>query len=190
MSVYIIGTSGFILPANNHFKPFTLEDELLDRIFSKSIIKHIDNNLVNFYNNEEVYRSDLVVTLLEELSNKNDFDSYIKLVDVSIDIFKDIDFIEFFKLQATNKFLSDISFNFCMDVVTGKYFTNYRDYYILPFNTRYNFKSTLTENDVLVRLDRIKREAVVFSWVNFLASLSRDKSMFITFYRFLLADYY
>lgn len=192
MNEFIVAASGFMIPANNYFKPFQPEDTVSDSIFNRSIVASNDATLVEFYKNKNVYRSDTINKLLDDYHDSPTFENYIVLVNVAIEIFKEIDFSAFFKLQATNTTLSNISRKFCLDCINGKFFTNYRDYAIVPFNIRFVHNNALTTDKVIENLREFERQTYyVNNWETFLTDLSENnRDVFITFFKYIFADYY
>lgn len=192
MNEFIVAASGFMIPANNYFKPFQPEDTISDSIFNRSIVASNDATLVEFYKNKNVYRSDTINKLLGDYHDSPTFENYIALVNVAIEIFKEIDFSAFFKLQATNTTLSNISRKFCLDCINGKFFTNYRDYAIVPFNIRFVHNNALTTDKVIENLREFERQTYyVNNWETFLTDLSENnRDVFITFFKYIFADYY
>ena len=192
MNEFIVAASGFMIPANNYFKPFQPEDTISDSIFNRSIVASNDATLVEFYKNKNVYRSDTINKLLGDYHDSPTFENYIALVNVAIEIFKEIDFSAFFKLQATNTTLSNISRKFCLDSINGKFFTNYRDYAIVPFNIRFVHNNALTTDKVIENIREFERQTYyVNNWETFLSDLSENnRDAFITFFKYIFADYY
>lgn len=192
MNEFIVAASGFMIPANNYFKPFQPEDTVSDAIFNRSIVASNDALLVEFYKNKNVYRSETINKLLNNYFESTTFENYIALVNIAIEIFKDIDFSSFFKLQATNTTLSNMSRKFCLDCINGKFFTNYRDYAIVPFNIRFVHNNGLTTDKVVENLREFEKQTYyVNNWETFLTELSEiNRDTFITFFKYIFADYY
>lgn len=189
---FIIAASGFMLPENSLFKPFTPEETISDSIFNRSIVASNDSTIIEFYKNKNVYRSDTINKLLDAYYNKPDFENYIALINVAIEIFKEIDFSSFFKLQATNTSLSNISHKFCLDCINGKFFSNYRDYAIVPFNIRFVNNNTLTTDKVKENIREFEKQTYyVNNWETFITELAGvNRDTFITFFKYIFADYY
>lgn len=192
MNEFIIAASGFMLPANNYFKPFTPEETISDSIFNRSIVASNDAALVEFYKNKNVYRSDTINKLLDAYHDNQNFENYIALVNIAIEIFKEIDFSSFFKLQATNTCLSNISHKFCLDCINGKFFSNYRDYAIVPFNIRFVNNNALTSEKVTENIREFEKQTYyVNNWETFITELAgTNRDTFITFFKYIFADYY
>lgn len=115
-SEMIVATSGFILPANNYFYEFEPDSDI-DDILNRSIV--VNNSTVHeFYKKQDVYKSESISKVYKDYITNKSFDNYIKLLDISMDILKDINCELFFKMQLTNRYLSPISLNFCKDLLT------------------------------------------------------------------------
>lgn len=188
---YIIASSGFILPANTYFKPFEPKDTITDAIFNRSIVTNLNPQILKFYQNENVYRSETINKAFNDYLASKSFDDYINLINITTDILKDIDFSSFFKLQATNVNLSPISFRFCLDMVSGKFNSNYKDYSIIPFNIRFVINNGLTNDKALENIRQLeKSNFYINNWETFLSELSNNKDALITFIKYIFADYY
>lgn len=192
MNEFIVAASGFMLPANNYFKPFQPEDTVSDSILNRSIVTSNDATLIEFYKNKNVYRSDTINKLLDTYHDCPSFENYIALINIAIEIFKDIEFPAFFKLQATNTTLSNISRKFCLDCINGKFFSNYRDYSIIPFNIRFVNNNALTTEKVTENIREFEKQTYyVNNWETFISELSEtNRDVFITFFKYIFADYY
>ena len=191
MTDYIIASSGFILPANNYFKPFEPKDTITDAIFNRSIVTSLNPQVLKFYQDKNVFRSETINSALNDYLSTKSFEDYINLINIATDIFKEIDFSSFFKLQATNVNLSPISFKFCLDVVSGKFVSNYNEYSIIPFNIRFVINNGLTNDKVLDNIRQLEKSSYYISnWETFLSELSNNKDALLTFIKYILADYY
>lgn len=194
MSPLIVATSGFILPENSYFEPFEVKDDVIESIFNRSVVSVVNKDLLQFYSDRNVYKSDLINKSVLEYMSKKDFDSFINLVNICVDILKPIGFLEFFKLQAGNKYLSNLSFKFCLDCVDMSILYRYNDYSVVPFNIRFTMADILTEQESVTRLkqidDRYNRSVKVFGWEEFFAHLTTNKDAFFTFFKYVFADYY
>lgn len=191
MSDFIIASSGFILPHNNYFKPFDPKDELGDAIFNRSIGSSVNPEILKFYQDKNVYRSETINKAYNDYIASQSFEDYINLINIAIDIFKEIDFSAFFKLQATNINLSPMSFKFCLDVVSGKFNSNYNDYAIIPFNIRFIINNGLTNDKSLCNIKELEKQSFfINNWETFLSDLADNKDRFLVFFRYIFADYY
>jgi len=192
MKEFIIAASGFVIPVNYLFEPFEPDDTTFDSVFNRSVTSTVNTQLIEFYKNKNVYHSTVINKLLEQYQNQPTFENYISLLDVTVDIFKEVDFQTFFKLQAANSNLSNISRKFCLDCLSGKFFTNYRDYLIIPFNIRFVNNNALTTDKARENITEFEKQSYfVNNWETFLSELSKDNcAPFITFFKYIFADYY
>ena len=192
MKEFIVAASGFMIPMNSYFKPFEPEDTAFDTIFNRSIASTINTQLIEFYKNKNVYRSDTINKLLDQYQDQPTFENYMNLLNIAIDIFKEIDFSAFFKLQATNTNLSNMSRKFCLDCMSGKFFQNYRDYLIVPFNIRFVSNNAMTTDKVKENIHEFEKQSYyVNNWETFLTELSENnRDAFVTFFKYIFADYY
>ncbi len=189
----IISTSGFLLKKNQYFTDFTEDDATSDLIFNRDIITSTNKEIIDYYIHNDVYRSRSANIAYKDYNSESTFEHYIALVDIVTDIVKDMDYITFFKLQAANTHLSNMAFQFCLDVTSRKFLTNYRDYAILPFSLRFTIDNGLTTTKTL---DNIKSLEKNFSnnlqntWDDLLIELINNKPAMLTFYKFIFADFY
>lgn len=190
---FILATSGFILPKNTYFEVFKNNDSLTDEIFNRSLVVSTSSSLINYFKENLVYKSNTVNECYNRYLTTKEFNDYITLIDIVVDILKDIDINVFFQLQATNKHLSSIAFNFCLDVTSGKFYTNYSDYNIIPFNIRFSINNNLTTQDTITNLKKIEnnfKSSNIYNWELLLSKLAADRDAFLVFYKFMFADYY
>ena len=190
----IVATSGFILPENIYYEPFEVKDEAIDRIFNRSIAPINNKELVEFYSDKNVYKSQVIENAIIQYLGTKDFESFMKLVDISIEILSRVGFLDFFRLQTANKYLSNLSFNFCLDCVNGNLIRNKNNYNLIPFNIRFSMSNQLTESDVLIRTKAIEREFkesnFARNWPEFISRLMEDRDAFFVFFKYIFADYY
>lgn len=190
---FIISSGGFIIPANNYFKPFDPKGPDIDSIFNRTMASSINPEILRFYQDKNVYSSDLINKAFQSYFADDSFDNYINLINIMLDIFKEIDFLTFFKLQAANSNLSPISFKFCLDVVSEKFITNYMDYAIVPFNIRFIINNGVTEAKALENIRKIEKSCLynqINNWETYLSRLANDRDAMITFIKYIFADYY
>lgn len=188
---YIVASSGFIIPKNHYYQQFDPKESPADAFFNRNTIMTNNTKIIEFYKDHNVYRSEVISKALNDYINYNSFDNYIRLIDITTDVFKDITFMEFFKTQATNSYLSNLSYKFCLDVLGGKFTNNHKDYSIAPFNIRFITDKCLTSVDVNRRITEFEKASVFNnSWSNFLTELAENKQAFVTFFKYLFADCY
>jgi len=191
MSDYIVASSGFILPHNNYFKPFQPKDTVTDAIFNRSIVTNLNPQILKFYQDENVYRSETINKAYNDYLSSKSFEDYINLINIATDIFKEIDFLAFFKLQCTNINLSQISFKFCLDVVSGKFPSTYNVYSVVPFNIRFTINNGLTNDKATANIRELEKASpYVNNWETFLSELSDNRDAMLIFIKYILADYY
>lgn len=189
---FILATSGFIIPENSYYTQFTEEDIASDSIFNRSIITANDTTLINFFKTNQIYRSKLVNQAYEKYESTKSFEDYMTLIDFVIDILKDINFGAFFKIQADNRHLSNISFMFCRDVYSGKFMENYLQYNAMPFNARFTINNGNTSQTVAQKFKELDQYTPYFvnTWEQFMTEITNNRDAFLIFYKYIFADYY
>lgn len=189
----IIATSGFLLKKNQYFTDFTEDDVTSDLIFNRDIVTSTNKETIDYYIRNDVYRSRAANIAYRDYNSEPTFEHYIALVDIVTDIVKEMDYITFFKLQAANTHLSNIAFQFCLDVTSRKFLTNFRDYSILPFSLRFTIDNGLTTTKSLDNMRLLEKNfsnTMYNSWDNLLLDLIDNKQAMLTFYKFIFADFY
>lgn len=191
MKKIITASSGFMLPCGIYFKPFDPKDPAETIIFNRTTGSSINQDILKFYQEKNVYRSETINKAYNSYIATKSFEDFINLINITIEIFKDIEFSSFFKMQASNVNLSNISIKFCLDVVSGKFNTNYRDYDILPFSVRFTISNGLTSDKSLSYIKEMESNNLnSHSWENFISELAEDKNKFLVFFRYIFVDYY
>lgn len=192
---FITISSGFIIPKNNYYSQYNREDDLFDEILERGLYESKLKQYNDFLHKNGIYVSNIVTQKYRVYRENRKFDFYIDLLDISIEILKGITLKDFAYAQVNNKFLSDISFSFCMDLLTGDFANRKDDYLIVPFNLRLNMYNELTKID----MDERKKKLDSFyarnytgnrSWEELLSNLFMQKELFYIFFRYLFVDFY
>ena len=192
---FITISSGFIIPKNNYYNQHNREDDLFDEILERGLYESKLKQYNDFLYKNGIYVSNIITQKYKAYNENAKFDTYIDLLDISIEILKEIALKDFVYAQVNNKFLTDISFSFCMDLLTGDFTNRKNDYLIVPFNLRLNMYNELTKIDIDERrkkLDRFYARNYTGnrSWEELLSSLFTNKELFSIFFRYLFVDFY
>lgn len=192
---FITISSGFIIPKNNYYSQYNREDDLFDEILERGLYKSKLEQYNDFLHKNGIYVSNIITQKYKAYNENAKFDTYIDLLDISIEILKGITLNDFVYAQVNNKFLTDISFSFCMDLLTGDFANRKNDYLIVPFNLRLNMYNELTKIDMDERkkkLDRFYARNYTGnrSWEELLSNLFIQKELFPIFFRYLFVDFY
>jgi len=184
----IITTSGFILPDNEHFTSvFTNDKESLSKL--KSITPKDNLNIRQLI--DKVYYSKNCDLVYAKYINNPSYENLLDMVLITCDIIKDISVKKFFLLQASSKFLSPISFQFCRDIVNDSYLKDFRKYNVVPCTIRSDFSLYLTNDEFRTRANTLDRETLLaHEWENFLPELIENKTAFVTFFKYIFVDNY
>jgi len=188
---YILLTTGFLVPANSYFNIASKEYNFIKDLFNRTQGNVINSEILDFFKENEVYTSSIINNAYKKyLENKN-FDNLISLVNITTDIFKNISFIEFIKLQMTNKHLSPISISFCFDLVEDNFIEKHANYYVIPSNIKFNLNNNLTKDKILENIKKIEKGNkfhVIENWENILSKLIVNKEAFETFFKYIFVD--
>ena len=192
---FITISSGFIIPKNNYYNQHNREDDLFDEILERGLYESKLKQYNDFLYKNGIYVSNIITQKYKAYNENAKFDTYIDLLDISIEILKEIALKDFVYAQVNNKFLTDISFSFCMDLLTGDFTNRKNDYLIVPFNLRLNMYNELTKIDIDERrkkLDRFYARNYTGnrSWEELLSNLFMQKELFPIFFRYLFVDFY
>jgi len=188
-------SSGFIIPKNNYYNQHNREDDLFDEILERGLYESKLKQYNDFLYKNGIYVSNIITQKYKAYNESAKFDAYMDLLDISIEILKGIALKDFAYAQVNNKFLTDISFSFCMDLLTGDFANRKNDYLIVPFNLRLNMYNELTKIDMDERkkkLDRFYARNYTGnrSWEELLSNLFMQKELFPVFFRYLFVDFY
>lgn len=192
-------TSGFMIPANEYYAPILDNTNFLSDYLSRSNSSN-NNAIVDYFKSKNIYSSTVVNDAFFKYNNDSSFENYMTLINIVFNILKSIDVFSFFKLQAVNPNLSNISMKFCLDLLkhmeinntSGNGF-NYNDYAVIPYNIRFNMENSFNptnERDIKLITDCFKNKVLPINWENFISVLCKDKNVFITFYKYIFSDVY
>lgn len=193
MNNYITVTSGFILPKNSYYGPINSNESLLSQFLNRSSSSTVDT-LIKHFKENGIHSSDTVNSAYFNYAEKKDFNSFIKLVDITYDILNNVDLLAFFRLQACNPNLSQISFKFCLDIISNIDNFNHFEYNAIPYNIRFSINnnlSTLEMSDNVKKIEHLfTKDGLPVTWENFLSKLSKNKDAFVMFYKYIFTDVY
>jgi len=192
---FITISSGFSIPKNNYYNQHNREDDLFDEVLERGLYESKLKQYNDFLYKNGIYVSNIITQKYKAYNESAKFDAYMDLLDISIEILKGITLKNFVYAQVNNKFLTDISFSFCMDLLTGDFANRKNDYLIVPFNLRLNMYNELTKIDMDERkkkLDRFYARNYTGnrSWEELLSNLFMQKELFPVFFRYLFVDFY
>lgn len=192
-NLYVLTTSGFILPDNQYYT--TANPELLGNssIFNKNGVVSHDTNLYQFSKDNDIRRSAFANKLYLEYEANPTFEQYMKLVDLFVDVVgsQSVSFVDFITIQCYNPKMTSVSFLFCKDMMSGNIFLNYKFYYTVPLSARFNSGDSLTAIVMSERARELNRLTNTNkSWTRTIASLMQDKQVFLSVYRYILTDEY
>lgn len=197
MTDFIVISSGFVIPENSLYKKIVDEDSPLQEIFNRSQFINKDF-LTDFFTKHKVYSSEVINNDLYNYINDKSSRNLFKLLDNTHAVFENILFKDFFKLQVENRYLSNICFNFLIDLAQELKNVNIDEnvlnrYSYIPYNIRFNFNNDIDSNEKYKRekqLISIVSEIPIQTNIDFLMVLFKNKNAFLTFYKFVLADIY
>lgn len=190
---FIYGSSGFILPSNSYYEKFDpLKDNYIESIFNRTTEVSNKAQMLEFYGDNQVYRSETINQAIDKYMADNSSENYLALYNIALDIFKLVDAATFFKLQAGNKHLSTMSNMFCSDIITRDFDRTYSNYAVLPFNLRWSPNNGITKSDATDKMEKVSRYTSnnYINWSNILPEYADNRTTFITFFRYIFADFY
>lgn len=190
---YILTTSGFVLPLTAHHTPVDQSKLDVVSIFARSTPLPFDNNLAEFTKDVLEHQSHSSNDAYRNYEGNKTFENYMVMVDIACEILASMSVEEFFKFQAINRYLSPVSFRFCLDLYTNKLHTNYRDYLVMPLTARFQDPALTTPATLQERQASLKRLTGLtkqLTWEHVLPRLINDKKAFVSFFRYLFVDAY
>ena len=195
-NAYILTASGFILGDNKHYEVLTSDQVFDTSLFTRTAFTHTNSNLLEEVKSNRLYHSVVANTAYAKYAATGSFDDYMTLVDIAADILSACDYSAFFAIQAGNRNMSPISFKFCVDVYSRKFFSTYHTYATVPGNIRLTSDNGLTNSQVsenISTLRHIKTENTsnwASNWAMMISALANDKSAFSVFFKYLFVDAY
>lgn len=190
---YILTTSGFVLPLTAHHTPVDQSKLDVVSIFARSSPLPFDNNLAEFTKDVLEHQSHSANDAYRNYEADKSFENYMVMVDITCEVLSGMSVEEFFKFQAVNRYLSTVSFRFCLDLYASKLHSNYRDYLVMPLSARFQdpaltTPATLQERQVAIK--RLNGLSKNLTWERVLPPLINDKKAFVSFFRYLFVDAY
>ena len=191
MNTPIVISSGFLIPKNVYYTPVQDEDPAYAAIFDRNGTSSNTFQTKQFFKNKQVHKSESITKNYMDYVESNSFDDFIVLVNIVIDVMKDVEFNEFFKTQIANNYLSLTSIQFCKEILTGKFIQNYKNFSVIPCNLRFSNYNDLTTDQVNKLLNDIDRNnTYIQNWESFLSSMYENRNAFATFFRYIFVDIY
>ena len=200
---WITLTTGFLIPENNEgYKPVETEEDLYSSIIQRTVVG-IDEKRIEHFKKHQVCSSEKINTIYSNHLETRSPESYFELIDIVQNIFKEVTLTQFLLNQAYNPQLTNISFQFCVDLVKllskQKSVDTLKQYSVIPYNIRYSF-TTIPKYELEKRYSAL-REAIDSSskWYNqnikadidsFIIELAKDRNTFLSFFKFVLVDTY
>lgn len=191
-SNYILITSGFIIPENKYFSVLPEEKVLSTSIFNSKVMTAKDSNIEELVKTNQLYYSAEASEAYLHYTGTKSFEDYMRMVDISIEVFGKIDLAHFFSIQANNTNISPLSFRFCLELVSGDLLVNYLLYNSAINSARFSSNPAIT-NERINTNTRALKEASSSSyntWEKLITHLTKNPDAFVTFYKYILTDSY
>lgn len=198
----IITSTGFCIPKNQYFTPFTQDNVISDEIFNRSLVISSDYTLAKYFRDNDIYTSTTVNKVYSDYRSNPTYDNFMLMVDLTSEIFKDCNFLDFISWQISNPHASASSLMFCTDLVMGK-LGGLSIYGNIPYSSRFCVNEGLTTEKVRTGMDKmVKRKSDllrnnnfhadegVTTWVELFSRLIINRNDFMSFYKYVLCDYY
>lgn len=198
----IYTTTGFIIPNNTHYTKVETEDDIFKTVIQRTSTDMMNKRL-SFFKNNNVYTSDVAKNELATYEDEKSSRAYYSLVMFAHTILFPMSTpIEFLKTQVDNKYLSNMGFNFCLNLVRSLYVKDLplSGFTVVPPNIRFNF-NILDKADIDKRFMLLKHELSRFSkdmttpqlsplsnMDEFISTLAVNKNSFISFYKYVFTD--
>lgn len=190
--LYILTTSGFILPDNKHYSVLT-ESKVMDTsIFNRSSLVNSDSVIAELTKSNSVHHSEEANNVYKKYEINKSFEDYVGMLDIACEVLSKINYQTFFELQANNPHMSPVSFKFCMDIYTGSLINNYAQYNAMPFSARFSLNNSADKKILLDNTRRLHTHKAerYNDWSSVLADLYLDRNAFATFFKYIFCDSY
>lgn len=203
MAEMILTTSGFALPANQYYTPFTEDVDVADDIINIRRLASVSDGLTDYFKVNHVNNSSLASILYRKYQKDPSFDNFMEIVDFVTSILRSVSVLDFVEAQIRNPHVPPTSITFLEDLVTGK-FDKYQAYNQLPSSFRFVPNTGLTESAAARLTESFAkrgRDAVASNgyrhsvepattWVKMFEKLMLDKGDFVAFFRYVFVHRY
>lgn len=187
---FILTTSGFILPASPYFTVLSTDKITDNSILNRNLVTTTDNNISEFIKSNTIYHSEVANEAYKKYLNDQSFESFIHLVDITIEVLSQVNFNTFFEIQANNRNLSPIAFMFCLDVISGHLPKKYNQYSTIPLSVRFTSSTHVTNENISKNKSLLKENLRTSQWPSFISELTEHREAFSTFFKFIFTDAY
>lgn len=191
--IFVLTTSGFVLPLTAHYTPVDQSKLDVVSIFGRSTPLPFDSNLAEFTKDVLEHHSPSANDAYRNYEANKSFENFMVMVDMTSEILSHVNVSDFMKIQAINRYLSPTSFRFCTDILSDRIRQNHRDYLVFPLNARFQDPGLTTParlEDNQRTLNRYGDSLRSLTWENILPDMINDKNTFSAFFRYLFVDAY
>lgn len=189
---YVLASSGFVIPSNRLFIEVDKDSTYKESVLGKMDSLGKDKTLSRLVEDGGVYSSPVCnETYLRYQDDPKSFDNYIAMVDILAEVFTEVDFKDFIRIQANNTFLSPLGFKLISDLVRYELGTTYKDYLVatsffkLPQTGQVSNKEIASRQELVEAIFKDNRN---WKAVNVLSDLMGNKPALAAFFKFMLTD--
>jgi hypothetical protein len=190
---FVLTTSGFILPKSHYYSKVQESNQVEDLIFNRILTGTDSANLKDYFVENDIYSSSLANEILNNYMKKDTFETYMAIVDSTIEILKSVDLKMFFKIQANNPHLSTTSFNYCLALLDGVVTSGKTqlNYFTVPYGVRFNVNKAEFNIESRQRKLTTSLDSSYYKSMSILIKdLVLNKTAMVAFYRYLFTDNY
>lgn len=187
----ILTTSGFILPDNKYFEQLDSMDVFFNEYLGGPSLTGLNRSLSDVIDQGLISTSKIASeAYLEYISNPN-FDSYILLVDIVSEVFRNISYLDLLKLQVNNSFLSPMGFKMLLELPChNKISSDFSSYSMLPSfligQHNFNHKELSTREGRIKELEGTRGRFLEAPVV--IQQLLSFRESFLTFFKLVLTS--
>ena len=188
----ILTTSGFILPQNRLYEVLTKEKISNTSIFNRTVLVTTNSTVADLVNTGQIYHSQEANEAFLKYEDSGKFEDFMRMVDIAAEILGTVDFNKFFELQANNRHLTHYSFKMCVDLLNCEFVNTYRQYSVIPANTRFAADNGFSASQFTANVKILHKSKKYGSstWENLLSSLANERAVFSTFFKYIFTDNY
>lgn len=190
MSKTILTTTGFILPESGLYCAFEEKDFQLEDFISRSD-NYAYKNRLEYFTENNVQFIPSANELYRNYIHDSSFKNLMAMVDLCADVLGKIDVKSFLMMQASNRYMSNISLMFCRDMLLGK-LCGTHNYDSVPADSRFVTDRPITRDEGVRRYTNMVHSNLVdpalVNWTDILTPMVTNKSSFVNFFRYIFVD--
>lgn len=190
---HILLTSGFIVPANRWFTPIERDDSYRYRLLGDDPGLESDHVLSGLVSANALHSSSACNEAFLSYQHKPNFESFMAMVDLFCEVFKEVDLAKFYEIQVNNPYLSPLGFSFITEVIFGGILDTWKTYAMAPSFFRVTKETNYSELQKRKHRKLDTNGCVIDRNTSgrlndLIAKLSGHEALFASVFKYLLTD--